>query len=96
MEYDAEQRHEYYDGEIVAMAGGTPQHSLIFSTIIREVGMRSKGGGADSHHGLLVGSGSASQMRWPIGTQWEDDVWWYDEAPSVVLQKFRVSQESSP
>jgi Uma2 family endonuclease len=44
MEYDAEQRHEYYDGEIVAMAGGTPRHSLIISNIIGEVRQRLKGG----------------------------------------------------
>src|SRR5688572_16861147 len=43
-EHDAEQRHEYYDGEIVAMAGGSPQHSLIISNVIRELGNRLKGG----------------------------------------------------
>jgi Uma2 family endonuclease len=43
-EYDAEQRHEYYDGMIVAMAGGSPQHSLIISNVIREMGNRLKGG----------------------------------------------------
>jgi Uma2 family endonuclease len=43
-EYDADQRHEYYDGVIVAMAGGSPQHSLIISNVIRELGNRLKGG----------------------------------------------------
>ncbi len=43
-EFDAEQRHEYYDGEVVAMAGGSPRHSLIISNVIREVGNRLKGG----------------------------------------------------
>ena len=28
-EYDATEQHEYRDGEVVAMAGGTPPHSLI-------------------------------------------------------------------
>lgn len=43
MEYDAEQRHEYYDGEIVAMAGGTPQHSLIITNILAGLHTRLKG-----------------------------------------------------
>jgi Uma2 family endonuclease len=53
MEYDAVQRHEYYDGEIVAMAGGTPSHSLIISNIIREVGLRLKGTGCRIYEGNL-------------------------------------------
>jgi Uma2 family endonuclease len=43
IEDDSSQRHEYFDGEIVAMAGGTPQHSLIICNITREVGNRLKG-----------------------------------------------------
>jgi Uma2 family endonuclease len=33
----AETRSEYYDGEIFAMAGGTPEHSLISANILREL-----------------------------------------------------------
>src|SRR5688572_25434080 len=43
MEYDAEQRHEYYDGEIVAMAGGTPPHSLIITNILAGLHTRLRG-----------------------------------------------------
>lgn len=43
-EYDAEQRHEYYDGLVVAMAGGSPQHSLIISNVIGELRNGWKGG----------------------------------------------------
>jgi Uma2 family endonuclease len=43
LEEDSSQRHEYYDGEIVAMAGGSPEHSLIAANIIREVCNRLKG-----------------------------------------------------
>ncbi len=42
-EYDSTERHEYYDGDIVAMAGGSPQHSLIIANVIRELGTRLKG-----------------------------------------------------
>lgn len=38
-------------------------------------------GGADNHHGLLIGKGSAERMHWPIRAQWEEDIWWYDEVP---------------
>jgi Uma2 family endonuclease len=37
------QRHEYFDGEIVAMAGGTPQHSLIIMNVGGELRQRLKG-----------------------------------------------------
>ncbi len=43
MEADSPDRHEYIDGEIVAMAGGSESHSLITANIIREVGNRLKG-----------------------------------------------------
>lgn len=43
MEKDSTERHEYHEGEIVSMAGGTPIHSRIISNIIREAGIRLKG-----------------------------------------------------
>lgn len=33
----AEERHEYIDGEIVAMAGGTSEHSLIAANLVAEL-----------------------------------------------------------
>ncbi len=43
IENDSSDRHEYFDGEVIAMAGGTPQHSLIISNIIGETRARLKG-----------------------------------------------------
>jgi Uma2 family endonuclease len=43
LEAGAKVRHEFRDGEIVAMAGGSPEHSLIIANIIRELGNRLKG-----------------------------------------------------
>ena len=34
----AAERHEYFDGRVVAMAGGTAEHSLITGNLIREAG----------------------------------------------------------
>lgn len=42
LERTAEHKSDYYRGEIFAMAGGTPRHSLICSNIIRESGNRLK------------------------------------------------------
>jgi Uma2 family endonuclease len=38
LERASEQKHEYADGEIFAMAGGTREHSLTAANIIRELG----------------------------------------------------------
>lgn len=40
LERAAEFKSEFYNGEIFAMAGGTPQHSLIAANLIREFGNR--------------------------------------------------------
>ena len=44
LERVAETKSEYYDGRIVAMAGGTAPHAEIAANFIRELGVRSKGG----------------------------------------------------
>lgn len=42
-ERDATLRHEYYRGEIFAMSGGSPQHSLVIANVNREMGNALKG-----------------------------------------------------
>ena len=42
-EREAEQRHEYIDGAILAMAGGTPRHSLITANVTIALGLRLRG-----------------------------------------------------
>jgi Uma2 family endonuclease len=42
-ERDALDKHEYRDGQILLMAGGTADHSLIVANAIREIGNRLKG-----------------------------------------------------
>jgi Uma2 family endonuclease len=44
-EYDAKQRHQYYHGEIYAIAGGTAEHSFIITNLTGELHNRLKGGG---------------------------------------------------
>jgi Uma2 family endonuclease len=43
LEEKAEQKHEYHAGEILAMSGGTFEHSLVSANVIREMGNRLKG-----------------------------------------------------
>jgi Uma2 family endonuclease len=38
LEIDAEEKHEYLDGRIFAMAGGSPEHALISSNVGRALG----------------------------------------------------------
>src|SRR5213592_1512933 len=44
LERAAEFKSEFFDGEMFAMAGGTPQHSLIATNLARELGNRLKNG----------------------------------------------------
>ncbi len=43
LERESEIRHEYFDGEIFAMAGGTFAHSLLIGNLARELGNALKG-----------------------------------------------------
>src|SRR5689334_7671362 len=43
LERDATERHQYFKGEIFAMAGGSPEHSRIIANAIRSVGNRLEG-----------------------------------------------------
>lgn len=43
LEEDSSEKHEYRDGEIVAMAGGSPDHSLILANTIGELRNHLKG-----------------------------------------------------
>ncbi len=52
-ERTAEFKSEYFEGEIFAMAGGTPQHSLIATNLAREFGNRLKGGLYVAYNGDL-------------------------------------------
>jgi len=43
LERAAEERHEYHDGEILAMAGGSPDHSFISANLVGELRNALKG-----------------------------------------------------
>jgi Uma2 family endonuclease len=39
----SERRHEFHDGEVLAMAGASPEHSLIAANLLRAIGNRLSG-----------------------------------------------------
>lgn len=43
IEADSTEKHDFIDGQIVCMSGGTAKHSLIIANLIREVGNLLKG-----------------------------------------------------
>lgn len=47
LEETAETKHEYVDGDVVAMAGATEEHNRIVGSLLREVGSFLKGKGCD-------------------------------------------------
>jgi Uma2 family endonuclease len=44
LEEESSTRHEFLDGEIVAMVGGTPEHAAMAAEIIRQLGGQLLGG----------------------------------------------------
>ena len=53
IERAAEFKNEFFQGEMFAMAGGTPQHSLIGTNLARELGNRLGGGNCVAYNAAL-------------------------------------------
>src|SRR4051812_49918181 len=95
LEAGAAEKHEYRDGEIVAMAGGSPEHSLIIANLIREVGNRLLGGPCRVYESnlrvLLVRSRryvypDASVICGPVAFDPDDDHRQTATNPKVVIE----------
>lgn len=69
LEGDARDRHEYHGGEILAMAGGSADHSLIITNLIADVHARLKGKPCRVYEGnLRVRAGAAPCYVYPDAT----------------------------
>ncbi|HVE81215.1 MAG TPA: Uma2 family endonuclease [Myxococcales bacterium] len=44
LEAESNLKHEYRDGEMIAMGGGTPQHAALAASVSRELGVQLRGG----------------------------------------------------
>src|SRR5690348_15361343 len=63
LEIEAEGKSDYFDGEIFAMAGGTPAHSRIAINLAREVDIRIEGGPCSTYNSDLRLKVSATGLR---------------------------------
>ena len=102
LEDEATEKHEFRDGEVVAMAGGTGEHSLIISNLIREVGNRLKGGPCrvyDSNLRIAVNRGTryvypdASVVCGQIEYDAIDDARHTAMNPKVIIEVLSPSTE---
>jgi Uma2 family endonuclease len=64
-ERQAETRSEYYDGEIIAMSGGSREHSLIAANLIRELGLQLLEKPCEVHTSDLKVQAAASAYAYP-------------------------------
>ena len=68
-ETDSDVKHEYHDGEILAMAGGTFEHSAINTNVTGELRQRLKGQPCQVlESNMRVRPGRASRYIYPDGT----------------------------
>jgi Uma2 family endonuclease len=69
IERDSIDKHEFHDGEILAMSGGSVVHSLISSNVIQTLGNRLKGRKCRAYDSnLRVRTGELSRYVYPDAT----------------------------
>jgi Uma2 family endonuclease len=67
LERESEERHEYLDGEIYAMAGETPDHGRICTNLVIELGSQLRGASCEVFSkDMKVRSGSAPNPLRPL------------------------------
>lgn len=102
LEQAATEKHEFRDGEVVAMAGGTGEHSLIIANLIGEVRNRLKGSPCrvyDSNLRIAVNRRTryvypdASVICGPIDYDTVDDARHTATNPRVIFEVLSPSTE---
>ena len=68
LEEESSTRHEYFDGEIYAMAGGTPDHAALAGAVIRILGSRLPPGWRVFTSDLRVRIAKTGLSTYPDGT----------------------------
>jgi len=93
LERGSEEKHEYLDGDIVAMAGATVAHNDIVANLLREVGSFLKGTSCKIRPGdLRVSIPSITSYTYPDATiicgkpELEDDQFDTVKNPSVIFE----------
>lgn len=92
-------RHEYFEGEIYAMAGGTPGHAALAATVLRLVGMQLPAGCRAYTSDLRVRIPASTLSTYPEGavicgkTVRADDDGLAATNPSLVIEVTSPSTE---
>jgi Uma2 family endonuclease len=93
LERASDTKHEYFEGEIVAMAGATLAHNYIVANIIREIGSFLKGKSCKiTPSDLRISIPSANSYTYPDATiicgkpEMEDDKFDTAKNPAVIFE----------
>jgi Uma2 family endonuclease len=66
LEHTGQARYEYWDGDIVCMSGGTPQHAIIGGNVFLSLSNRLRGGNCRAFNGdLAINTPSLPPYRYP-------------------------------
>jgi Uma2 family endonuclease len=97
LERDAETRHEFVDGMIYAMAGESPEHSVICTNLIRTVGTFLKGGSCTVFSpNMKVLSGKNKIFAYPDVIVVCGDPQYYDDKRDVLINPTVIFEVLSP
>jgi Uma2 family endonuclease len=92
-------KHEFNDGEILAMSGASPEHALITANLIREVGNRLKGKPCRAYSSdLKIGVPPTHQVLYPDGSIVCGPLEYYPDEPKqrIVSNAKVIFEVSSP
>lgn len=92
----ADVRHEYYDGQIVMMAGGSPRHSLLGANLIAEFHRAVSGSGCRVYTSDLKIRSSPSQFVYPDVTVVCGELQFHDAERDVVTNPRLIVEVLSP
>ncbi|HSK72767.1 MAG TPA: Uma2 family endonuclease [Pyrinomonadaceae bacterium] len=96
-EREAETRHEFFDGEIYAMAGESLSHSRVCANLMREVGNRLKGKPCEAlSPNMKVRTSSASLFAYPDLTVVCGEPQFHDTKKDVLINPQAIFEVLSP
>ena len=96
-EREATEKHEYYFGEVYAMAGGTPNHSRVIVNLNREVSLALKGSPCEAFSSeTKVRSGDLGLYSYPDLTVVCGKAEFSDDKGDVLLNPIAIFEVLSP
>ncbi len=97
MERASDSRHEFYQGEIFAMSGGSPNHSLIQVNLARELSSRLKGSRCTPYNAdLRIKIPDTGLYTYPDLSVFCDDMLFDDAARDTALNPTVLFEVLSP